>query len=229
MAFLQLPLPLLLLLPVVLCPWLFTGCAIHHSNSLAGVDDILGFGCVRYSTNAVGARFQTVAAETAVPGLSFALGLDHLGVSLGYHENQRLAVEPLTASSNGVRRTFAIPLWKSRSGRVWAFGWQRLRTPPSSRHRQAFITGRALAGFAAQLGGGDSSFHAGTHAVETTFIQSTDTYLTFAGTNTHWPYYDLMTMAIDAPEPRIQTQTQRENDPPSQPVPKALTHPTKSP
>lgn len=197
---------LLLLLLVALCCWLLPGCAIHHSNSHTGLDDIWGFGCVRYSTNAVGAHFQTVAAETAVPGLSVGFGLDHLGVSLGYWESQRLAVEPLTMSSNRVQRTFAIPLWKSGSGRVWAFGWQRLSTPPASRHRQAFVTARAIAGLSAHLGGGDSSLHAGAHAVKTTFIQSADTYLTFGDTNARWPYFDVMTMMIGAPDLRLQLQ-----------------------
>jgi hypothetical protein len=180
---------------------LTSGCAFHYANARTGEEQLLGLGRLRLQTNTVEGPLQTITTSSTVPGLCIGLGPDHLGLSFGYVTRQKLVVMDAQAASalEAPTRASALTFGSRTNSAAWALGWTRMKATPARAGHQAVLTGRALAGAGLGLGGGDTGVRFGLQSQQMTVIRHENTWLTFAGTNRHWPWFDLFTLQVGAP------------------------------
>lgn len=175
------------------------GCAVHYANRRAGVEHLWGLGQLRLRSEALQGGKQRVAFGSAIPGLTIGAGRDHIGIALGFVERQELYVmDPRSDVQPGIAKdTLCLVLRESRDG-VWGFGHLKMTSIPIRDGCHGIITAKAAAGLSAQVGR-DPRLTIGTDTHQRLTILNENTYLSFAATNRHWPYFDLFNLQITSP------------------------------
>lgn len=172
------------------------GCAIHYANARDGRETIWGFGQLRLEAKPVGSNLVSITTGSRIPGLCLNVGRDQFGISFGYVVRQQLAVisSPDLAALRPPAGT--VPLLRSDTNALWALGRLRMKSPPGN--HQAFVTGKAVVGLAAQAGGRDGSLHLGLHSRQSVALPDASARFDFEQPARRWPGFDLFAMKVDA-------------------------------
>jgi hypothetical protein len=175
------------------------GCAIRYSDPHTGAEHLWGFGQLRLQTERSGGQFTTVTTGSRVPGLCLDVGRNHFGVSLGYASRQRLQVVETNSIAGFLypSNSAAIRLSHDRSA-PWAVGHLRLCGAGESARHCAIVTGRALAGLGAGLGGGDTSVGLGTHSRQVVMVTDGNVSLDLDQDAPRWPGFNLFATKVNA-------------------------------
>lgn len=177
-----------------------TGCAVNYSNPHTGAQHLWGLGQLGLKTDSVGEAWMSVTTGSRIPGLCMDFGPRHLGLSFGFLIRQETVVVETNRlpEIHGPERTLALPLHLDANS-VWGLGHLKMKSVASTHGPRVVISGRALAGLSARLGGGDSSVRLGTQSQQRCVVLDQNIYLTFVGTNQNWPHFNFFKSAIRLP------------------------------
>jgi len=173
-----------------------TGCAIHYSDRRTGTEHLWGLGQMQ-SSRSNNCEFATIVTGYRVPGLCLEIGRDHFGLTLGYLNRQQLAVVN-TNATDAIQPPHATPPFLSRgiTNGLWGFGHLRMRALPSSNHYYAIITGKAMAGFCAGAGGGDTALSLALDSRQAAVVLDENVHLEFDQDAPRWPGLDLFNTQV---------------------------------
>jgi len=177
------------------------GCAVHYRNPNTGTEQLWGFGQLRLQVQSAGATGQlaVVTSGCRVPGLCLDVGRDHFGIALGYVNRQQM----LIVSSNQLA-TLEFPtnsvagLFPRAANSRWMIGRVGMRSVRQERTAQAIITGRALVGLGAGLGGGETSLSLAMDTRQQAVVGDADLWLELDQVASPWPGFDFFTAAVHA-------------------------------
>lgn len=176
-----------------------SGCAIHYADNRSGAEHLWGFGQLRVQKEATGGGLTAVTTGYRVPGLCLELGRDHFGFTFGYLDRQRLCV----VRSNEVADLRFPTAWPAvcaggETNALWAFGHLRSRSVPLNSRHVAIVTGKALAGFGAGVGGDDTSLGLVLDGRQCAVVLDPNAQLDFDQDAPRWPGFDLFSMRISS-------------------------------
>jgi hypothetical protein len=193
-----------------------SGCAIHYQNPQTGAEQLWGLGQLRLRVESAGGDGQLAAVSSGcrVPGLCLDVGRDHFGFTLGYLDRQRLVVvsSNLTAALQTPTNSVAGMLAREVNS-LWAFGHLHMRTVGRMDRHQAIVTGKALAGFGAGLGGNDSSLSLALDTRQSAVVAGENVQVDFDQDASRWPGFNLFTAKVQATHSSESTLTEPKGEP----------------
>lgn len=184
-----------------------SGCAIHYTDHQKGVEHLWGLGQLGLTVEPISNNLVRVTSGSRVPGVCIGIGHDHIGLSLGYIIRERLVVVETNTVTEPLRldRSHAISR-RNDADSVWGLGHLRLTSIPSTTRHQAIITGKALAGLAAHVGGGDTSLSVGLDGRQRLAMVGQNIGLEFDQDATRWPGFDFFAMRVESSAPEKPNQ-----------------------
>ena len=193
-----------------------SGCAVHYSNRQTGVEHLWGLGQLRLEKESAGmtSNWAAVTSGYRVPGLCLSVGRDHFGFTLGYLDRQRMAVVSTNQISDLQLPTNSVAglSWREVNSR-WAFGHLRMRGVGSPHRHWAIVTGKALAGLGAGVGGGDTSVSVALDSRQLAVVQDENVHLEFDQDAPRWPGFNLFATQVQASSPNHLKPNHREGAP----------------
>lgn len=178
-----------------------SGCAVHYSNPQTGAEHLWGLGQLRLEQEspATNSNWAAVTSGYRVPGLCLSVGRDHFGFTLGYLDRQRLAVVSTNQIAELHTPTNSVAWLSSREvNSRWAFGHLRMRGVGSPHRHWAIVTGKALVGLGAGVGGGETSLGVAVDSRQLAVVQDENIHLEFDQDAPRWPGFDLFAAQVQA-------------------------------
>lgn len=195
---------------------LTNSCAVHYSNPRTGAEHLWGLGQLRLEQESpvTNVNWTAVTSGCRVPGLCLSVGRDHFGFTLGYLDHQRLAVVCTNQIPELQLPTNSIAWLSARDvNSRWAFGHLRMRGVGSPHRPWALVTGKALAGLGAGMGGGDTSLGVVLDSRQLAMIQHGNVHLKFDQDAPRWPGFDLFATQVQASSANHSKPNQKEGEP----------------
>jgi hypothetical protein len=181
---------------VLLLALVSAGCAVHYRSSRTGAEHLWGLGRLEFATNLVTTNLVAITTGSRIPGLCLQLGRDQFGLSLGYSICQQTCIVAVDQLAGIQPPQLGQALhWGAGSNGAWGLGHLHMQTVPGGGHL-AVVTGRALAGLAAQAGAENTSFSLALDRQQRVTIQAEDAHVSFQQDAPSWPGFDQFSMQV---------------------------------